>query len=62
MTKFFILGALFFALTAGTAVYTARAQSGVGALVVATCGTLAQNFAVGSTRQITVNTNGQVCQ
>lgn len=39
-----------------------KAQTGGGALVVTTCGTLGQNFDVGSTRQLTVNTNGQVCQ
>lgn len=37
-----------------------RADTG-GALVVATCGTLPQAYAVGSTRSLTVNTNGQVC-
>lgn len=42
---------------------TLKAQTtGGGALVVATCGTLGQQFAVGSTRQLTVNTSGQVCQ
>ena len=38
-----------------------RADTG-GALVVATCGTLPIQYAVGSTRSLTVNTNGQVCQ
>jgi hypothetical protein len=32
-----------------------------GALVVQTCGTLPQPYAVGSTRQITVDTTGQLC-
>lgn len=39
----------------------ANAQSGSGALVVASCGTVPVTYAVGSTRQITVNTSGQVC-
>ena len=39
-----------------------RAQGAAGALVVATCGTLGQAYAVGATRRLTVNTNGQVCQ
>lgn len=47
---------------AGTVVYNAKAQGSGGARVVATCGTLPQAFAVGATRQLTVNTNGQVCQ
>lgn len=37
-----------------------KADSG-GALVVATCGSLPKAFAAGSTRSITVNTQGQVC-
>lgn len=39
-----------------------QAQSGNGARVVATCGTLPQAYSAGSTRQVTVNTSGQVCQ
>lgn len=39
----------------------ARADN-VEALVVATCGTVPVTYAVGSTRQVTVDTNGQVCQ
>lgn len=39
-----------------------RAQTGSGALVVSACGTLPKAYPVGSTRQVTVNTNGQVCQ
>lgn len=31
------------------------------ATVVATCGTLPQSYVVGTTRPITVDTNGQVC-
>lgn len=38
----------------------AYAQQG-GALVVTTCGTLPQAFAVGSTRTLTVDTNGNLC-
>ena len=38
-----------------------RADSS-GALVVTTCGTLPLAYSVGSTRQLTVNTNGLVCQ
>ena len=38
-----------------------RSQSGGGALVVASCGTLPQAYAVGSTRQPTVTTNGITC-
>jgi hypothetical protein len=40
----------------------ARAQGSGGALVVTTCGTLPGTYAVGATRSLTVNTNGQVCQ
>lgn len=43
------------------AVIWAKADTG-GALVVTTCGTLPLAYAVGSTRSLTVNTNGQVCQ
>lgn len=46
---------------AGTGV-ALKAQGSGGALVVATCGTVPQVFAVGSTRSLTVNQNGQVCQ
>jgi hypothetical protein len=42
--------------------FSARAQTGGGALVVTTCGTPPLAFTVGATRQLTVNTNGQVCQ
>ena len=38
----------------------AKADNG-GALVVATCGVLPLVFAVGSTRSLTVNTSGQIC-
>ena len=38
-----------------------RAQTS-GATVVATCGTLPQAYVAGTTRNLTVNTNGQVCQ
>lgn len=38
-----------------------RADSGSGALVVSTCGSVPKAFAAGSTRSITVNTQGQVC-
>ena len=38
-----------------------RSQAGGDALVVATCGTLPQPYAVGSTRQPTVNTAGVTC-
>lgn len=31
------------------------------ALVVSTCGTLRQQYPVGETRQITVDTNGKTC-
>jgi hypothetical protein len=47
---------------ASQVVFKASAQGGGGALVVATCGTLGQAYAVGATRRLTVNTNGQVCQ
>lgn len=39
-----------------------HAQMSAGALVVQTCGTLGQQFSVGSTRQLTVDTTGVVCQ
>ncbi len=39
-----------------------RAQSGGGARVVTTCGSPPQAYVPGTTRQLTVNTNGQVCQ
>ena len=39
-----------------------KADTGSGALVVLTCGTLQLQFAVGATRSLTINTNGQVCQ
>lgn len=39
-----------------------KAQTGGGALVVTTCGTLPLAYIAGATRQLTVNTNGQVCQ
>ena len=55
------LAALFLVTLSATA-YMARAQNSAGALVVATCGTLGQAYAVGATRRLTVNTNGQVCQ
>ena len=39
-----------------------NAQTAGGAKVVAVCGTLPQVYSVGSTRQLTVDVNGQVCQ
>jgi len=39
-----------------------QAQTGNGAKVVAVCGTLPQAYTAGSTRQLTVDVNGQVCQ
>ena len=39
-----------------------KAQTGGGALVVATCGTLGQPYTAGATMKLTVNINGQVCQ
>ena len=33
-----------------------------GALVLATCGSLPLAYAVGTTRSMTLNVNGQVCQ
>jgi hypothetical protein len=48
-----------FLLVAGAGL---KAQGSGGALVVATCGTLPGAYAVGATRRLTVNTNGQVCQ
>lgn len=44
------------------AVFTAKASSSSGALVVATCGTLPGTYTPGATRALTVNINGQVCQ
>lgn len=44
----------------GAAILYAHAQSG-GARVVSACGTLGQTYAVGSTRQVTVDTNGVLC-
>lgn len=49
-------------LLIGLVVHLARAQSSSGALVVTTCGTLLQAYTVGSTRTITVDTNGNTCQ
>jgi hypothetical protein len=45
----------------GLSIVVPRAQSGGGALVVTTCGTLPQAFVPGSTRSLTVNTNGVLC-
>lgn len=44
------------------AIHVARAQFPSGALVVTTCGTLPQAYAAGSTRSLTVNTSGSLCQ
>lgn len=44
------------------AFHMARAQFSSGALVVQTCGTLPQAYAAGSTRSVTVDTNGNLCQ
>ena len=61
--KIVTLFAVLFAVVMGTSIYIgAKAQGSGGALVVATCGTLGQAFAVGATRSLTVNINGQVCQ
>ena len=49
-------------IMAGNVVFKASAQGSGGALVVATCGTLSPAYAVGTTRRLTVNTIGQVCQ
>lgn len=66
MKKIAVPLAVLFASAVYLAVYLqnspVRAQGSGGALVVATCGTLGQAFAVGSTRSMTVNVNGQVCQ
>lgn len=59
---FRLLLVLLLCLGSGVAIYRAQAQGSSGAKVVATCGTLPQAYAVGATRQLTVNTNGQVCQ
>ncbi len=61
--KIVTLFAVLFTLVMGTSIYIgARAQAISGALVVATCGTLPGTYAVGATRSLTVNINGQVCQ
>ena len=57
-----VFAVLLFMVLGGTVVFKAKAQGSGGALVVATCGTLGQAYAVGATRSLTVNTNGQVCQ
>ena len=49
-----LVGFVFFLL----GVNSASAQD---ALVVATCGTLPQAYATGSTRQLTVDTSGRIC-
>lgn len=54
--------AVLWAMVMAAAIYQASAQGSGGALVVATCGTLGQAYAVGATRRLTVNINGQVCQ
>jgi hypothetical protein len=62
MKHLWLIGML---LLTGTAVVhrmSAQAQGSGGAFVVATCGTLPLAYAVGATRSLTVNTNGQVCQ
>jgi hypothetical protein len=38
-----------------------RAQGSGGALVLTTCGVLPQPYAIGSTRQVTVDVNGVTC-
>ena len=57
-----ILAGMLLLATAEIAIYAARAQTDNGALVVAACGAPPQQYAVGSNQQLTVNTNGQVCQ
>ena len=39
-----------------------KAQFSSGALVVQTCGVLPLAYAIGSTRQLTLDTNGNTCQ
>lgn len=55
MRYLFIAGAILLGL-----LIPSSAQQG-GALVVATCGTLPQAYAVGSVRQLTINTSGLLC-
>ena len=59
MTMKKLLVAMFFVVACASLL---KADTGSGALVVLTCGTLPLQFAVGATRSLTVNTNGQVCQ
>lgn len=58
----FLLALTFFTVWSIVANRDLKAQGSGGALVVVTCGTLPLAYTAGSTRALTVNTNGQVCQ